>query len=99
MTPQIVTNSVGYAELSGTGGNISVGPTALQGIFVSSASGTPTITIYDDAATGTTTPIVPTFTPVAGTYYPLPFRALNGLNVVIGGTVTGVAGITPEGMK
>lgn len=64
----------------------------MDGIFVSAASATPTITVYDDAAAGTTTKIVDTFTPVAGTFYRLPFAFANGLNVVIGGTVSATVG-------
>ena len=80
------------AQLSSTGGNVAKGPCSLGGIFVSSASATPTITVYDDAATGTGTVLVPTFTPAAATFYRLPFRATKGLNVVLGGTVTAVIG-------
>lgn len=65
----------------------------MLGIFVSAASATPTITIYDDASTGTTTKLVDTFTPVAGTWYPLPFAFANGLNVVLGGTVSATVGL------
>jgi hypothetical protein len=61
---------------------------ALLGIFVSAASATPTITIYDDAATGTSTPLVTVFTPVASTWYNLPFDVQNGVYVVISGTVS-----------
>lgn len=64
----------------------------LRGIFVSAASSTPTITIYDSAKASTSDPVmVATFTPVAATVYPLPgldgayFN--NGLYVVISGTV------------
>jgi len=69
---------------------IKVGAGKLKGIFVSSASGTPTITIYD-VQTGTATTMVGTFTPVGATYYPMGnydgsfFN--QGLNVVLGGTV------------
>lgn len=62
----------------------------LKGIFVSAASGTPTITVYDSAATTTTAIILSTFTPVAATSYILPLEgafAKNGIYVVIGGTV------------
>lgn len=62
----------------------------LKGIFVSAASGTPTITVYDEASGGTTKVLLATFTPVAATFYPLGFDgayANNGLNVAIGGTV------------
>lgn len=64
----------------------------LKGIFVSAASSTPTITVYDSAATSTSDPkILDTFTPVAGTEYNLPYDgayAKNGIYVVIGGTVS-----------
>jgi len=63
----------------------------LKGIFVSAASGTPTITVYDSAATTTTNTILGVFTPAAATSYILPLEgayAKNGIYVVIGGTVT-----------
>jgi|HubBroStandDraft_4_1064222.scaffolds.fasta_scaffold1706234_2 hypothetical protein len=91
----IVVESGGYAQISASG-NVWPSACAMTGIFVSSASGTPTITIYDDAATGTSVPLVATFTPVAGTYYKLPFRALLGLNVVIGGTIACTVGFQAE---
>jgi len=81
-------NVGGYKQISGTGGNVSPRATGLIGIFVSAASATPTITVYDDPATGTTTKIVDTFTPAPATWYFLPFGAANGLNVVLGGTVS-----------
>jgi ABC-type nitrate/sulfonate/bicarbonate transport system substrate-binding protein len=63
----------------------------LKGFFVSSASSTPTITVYDSSATSTTQPtILGTFTPAAATSYVLPLEgayAKNGIYVVIGGTV------------
>jgi len=69
---------------------IKVGQGKLKGIFVSAASSTPTITIYD-VQSGTTTTMVGVFTPVAATFYP--FGQYDGaffnqgLNVVISGTV------------
>ena len=63
----------------------------LKGIFVSSASATPTITVYDSAAATTTKTILGTFTPAAATSYILPLDgayARDGLYVVISGTVT-----------
>ena len=69
---------------------IKVGAGKLRGIFVSSASSTPTITIYD-VQTGTATTMIGAFTPVGATFYP--FGSLDGaffnqgLNVVLGGTV------------
>jgi ABC-type nitrate/sulfonate/bicarbonate transport system substrate-binding protein len=62
----------------------------LKGIFVSSASSTPTITVYDSPAATTTTTILGTFTPVGATSYLLPLDgayAKNGIYVAISGTV------------
>lgn len=66
------------------------GASKLKGIFVSAASSTPTITVYDEANGGTTKVLLATFTPVAATFYPLGVDgafANYGLNVAIGGTV------------
>lgn len=63
----------------------------LKGIFVSAASNTPIITVYDSAAATTTRIILGTFTPAAATSYLLPLDgayAKDGIYVVIGGTVT-----------
>ena len=95
MAPDIIAESVGYTVVSASG-NISPKSVAMVGIFVSGATGTPTITIYDDAATGTTVPLVTTFTPAPATYYKLPFRALHGINIVIGGTVSCTVGLQTE---
>jgi hypothetical protein len=62
----------------------------LKGIFVSSASSTPTIAVYDSAAATTTNIILNTFTPAGATSYMLPLDgayAKNGIYVAIGGTV------------
>jgi hypothetical protein len=63
----------------------------LNGIFVSSASGTPTITVYDSFASSTSDPVVlATFTPTANTNHNF-FQGLytsKGIYVVIGGTVS-----------
>lgn len=80
-------NTGGYKQISATG-NVSPINTDLLGIFVSAASGTPTITIYDSATTTTTAKVVDTFTPVAATYYTIPASTTAGLYVVIGGTVS-----------
>ena len=58
----------GYKKITATG---NVAPIAVKmlGIFVSSASSTPTITVYDSATTTTTDPIVTTFTPAGATFY------------------------------
>lgn len=65
----------------------------LKGIFVSAASATPTITIYDSSTTTTTKTIISVFTPTAATMYPLmPTEGgiffSSGLYVAIGGTVS-----------
>lgn len=82
-------NTAGFSyKQIATSGNVCAVDGILGGIFVSAASATPTVTIYDDQATGTGTKIVDTFTPVAGQFYPLPFAFSKGLNVVLGGTVS-----------
>lgn len=80
--------NVGSARVVSASGNLKASQGAMLGIFVAAASATPTITVYDDAATGTTLKIVDTFTPVPSTWYPLPIAFANGLNVVISGTVS-----------
>lgn len=64
------------------------GASFVGGIFVSAASNTPTITVYDTAAADTSGKIIDTFTPVAATYYPMPMSLASGLRVVISGTVS-----------
>jgi hypothetical protein len=59
---------------TGTGG--------LFGIFVASASSTPTIKVSDDSTT-----MVNTFTPTGATFYQLPGRFGTSLVVTISGTV------------
>ena len=77
---------------SGTPANLSAsglvasGRGDLIGIFVASASTTPTIKVWDNTA-GSGTVIVNTFTPVAGTFYRLPFAFNTGCYVTISGTV------------
>lgn len=73
-------------------GNIWPAQSYTLGIFVSSASNTPTLTLYDSATTTTSTVVVNTFTPSAGTWYPLPFKYANGIYLVVGGTVAGTVG-------
>jgi ABC-type nitrate/sulfonate/bicarbonate transport system substrate-binding protein len=71
--------------------NIKPAAGKLKGIFVSAASATPTITVYDSAAATTTTTILGVFTPTAATSYLLPLDGAyvkNGIYVAIGGTVT-----------
>lgn len=63
----------------------------LKGIFVSAASGTPTITVYDSAVSSNSDPkVIDTFTPTANTNHNF-YDGLytnKGLYVVIGGTVS-----------
>lgn len=63
----------------------------LKGIFVSAASSTPTITVYDSPDSDNTDPkIIDTFTPTAGVNYNVfdGIYATKGLYVVISGTVS-----------
>jgi hypothetical protein len=83
--------AVGGYRLVSASGNIAAGSRDLLGIFVASASGSPTITVYDDSGTGTTTKVVDTFIPVGPAWYPLPFSCKSGINIVIGGTVSATA--------
>lgn len=70
-----------YKNLTATGTMSSNGGT-LMGIFVASASATPTLKVSDSNGT-----IANTFTPTAGQYYPLPTTFSGTLTVTIGGTV------------
>jgi hypothetical protein len=81
----IVTEAYSYKPITASG-NVCNSDGILGGIFVASASGA-TIAIYDDAGTGTATPVVAAFAPMAGTYYPLPFGVSAGINVVVTGTL------------
>jgi hypothetical protein len=68
----------------------------ITGVWVSSASATPTIAVYDSATTTTTTLVANTFTPGGGTWYPIPFRVSSGCYVVISGTVDCTFGVVPD---
>jgi hypothetical protein len=90
---QIITDCYDYAQTSSTVNVATVGGATasygyLRGIFVSAASASPTITVYDDPAAGTTTKIIDSFTPVSATFYSLPAKYKTGCNVVLGGTVS-----------
>lgn len=79
-----------YAAITATA-QIKPAAGKLIGIFVSSASSTPTITVYDSAASSASDPVVlATFTPTANTMHNF-FQGLytnKGIYVVIGGTVS-----------
>lgn len=90
---QLTTSAFDYVQTTATvnvatAGTAAAGYGYLAGIFVSAASATPTITIYDDPAAGTATKIIDTFTPVAANFYSLPAKYRTGCNVVISGTVS-----------
>ena len=65
---------------------IKTGDGELLGIFVASASSTPTIKVWDNTSAATTI-LVNTFTPTAATWYPMPFHFTAGCYVTISGTV------------
>lgn len=79
-----------YFQISATT-QIKPMPAKLKGIFVSAASSTPTITVYDSPdSDNTDRKVLDTFTPVAGTNYNF-FDGMmtnKGLYVVISGTVS-----------
>lgn len=79
-------SNIAYLEATAS---IKKGAGKLKGIFVSAASSTPTIAVYDTETTGTSAKVIGEFTPVAATNYNF-FDGLNtenGIYVVIGGTV------------
>ena len=79
-----------YAAIPATT-QIKVEAGKLNGIFVSSASSTPTITVYDSFSSSTGDPVVlATFTPTGNTMHNF-FQGLylnKGIYVVISGTVS-----------
>lgn len=80
MTQQVV--DVASRRLNLTATATIAGSGEMMGIWVSSASATPTIKVADSKGT-----LANTFTPVAATWYRLPFKFINGLTVTISGTV------------
>lgn len=91
---QTVIESCNPKRLVASGGAAWNGAGGLMGIFVAQASGTPTITVYDgSSASGTV--LVNTFTPVAGTFYPMPFLFSVGCFVAITGTVDCTVALGP----
>ena len=62
----------------------------LKGIFVTNATSTPRITVYDSSSTTTTKTILAIFVPVSATSYLFPLDGIyanDGIYVVINGTV------------
>jgi len=87
MTP--VSEAQNYINLTATT-TVSSNTGALLGIFCSSASATPTIQVQDGSTT-----IVSAFTPVGGTFYPIPARFSTSLVITISGTVDATAFWSP----
>lgn len=76
-----VSESQNYKNITATT-TVYTGTGGILGIFVASASSTPTIKVSDGAGT-----MVNTFTPVSATFYPMPGRFNTSLVVTISGTV------------
>lgn len=81
-----------YLAITATA-TVKKGAGKLKGIFVSAASGSPTLAVYDSDTASTSDPkILASFTPVAGTMYALPGDEAGiffskGLYAVIANTV------------
>lgn len=76
----------GFAKNISASTAIKTGAGTVIGIWVSSASSTPTIKVWDNtAASGTI--LANTFTPSPATFFPLAMKFQTGLYVSIGGTV------------
>lgn len=74
-----------YKNITGSS-NIQAQEGLLLGFFVATTTAG-TLAFYDSTTTTTTVPITGTITPNAGAFYPLPLTYLNGLYVVVGGTI------------
>lgn len=80
-----VVESGNYSNISASA-LVRSGAGQLLGIFVASCSGTPTIKVWDNTSAATTV-LVNTFTPTAGTFFPIPASFSTGIYVTLGGTV------------
>lgn len=80
-----VTEAGSYLNFSATT-TISLPNVQLLGVFVSSTSGTPTLTISDGASTA-----ISAFTPIPGTFYPFPLTAKTNLGLTVSGTLSATA--------
>lgn len=80
-----VSEAASYINLSASG-QVKATAGALVGIFVASASATPTIKVWDNTA-GSGSVLVNTFTPAPATFYPIPAKFATGCYITIGGTV------------
>jgi hypothetical protein len=77
----LVSDSSNYTNITATT-TIRTGNGGIMGIFVASASATPTIKVSDGSST-----VVNTFTPAGATFYKIPAQFNTSLIVTIGGTV------------
>lgn len=84
---QQMVSEAGIPTLLTASGTARTGRGVMVGIFVSAASATPTITVWDNtSASGTK--VIETFTPVSGQFYAFPLVFTNGCHVAISGTVS-----------
>jgi hypothetical protein len=89
----IVTESFVPKQINASA-NVMAGPGALAGIFCS--SGSATVTVYDSADTTAANKIVETFTPIPGSFHPLPFEVKNGVYVVVAGAGSITVAVRPQ---
>ena len=75
----------GYKRLTATA-NVAAYASNILGVLCATTTAG-TIQFYDDAATGTTTPITGVITPAAGSWTPIPASTSKGIYAVIGGTL------------
>jgi hypothetical protein len=79
--------NMGSQRIVSASGNVKVGQGAVLGYLVGASSGG-TLALYDDAATGTGTPLLAAMPLTAGQYVPVGLGFAQGLNAVVGGTAT-----------
>lgn len=75
---------------------VRAGAVQLLGIWVSNASSTPTIDLLNAVTSGSGT-VVGSFTPIGGTFYPLPINFPTGLTLLCGGSVSGALIFAADG--
>ena len=80
-----VTEAGSYINFSATT-TISQPNVQLLGVFVSSTSGTATLTVSDGASTA-----ISTFIPLAGTFYPFPLTCKTSAVFTVNGTLSATA--------
>lgn len=66
------------------------GATNLLGLFISNASSTPTVEVLNAATSGSGT-VVPQFTPISASFFPMPIGCPSGLTILTSGSVSGTA--------